>query len=259
MGLALTSNVISHKTPVMSMPLYLKLAALIVTLAGLFTALDLARLTNKQYKPSPTPTPHHFSNMLGLLPALLHRLTPKINLALGQLLASQTLDQAWLEKVGPKAAETTNKPLAASADSLQHGAIKTYLSLFLLTLSVTALLLLVYTTRRLPRLSPRVNSKTTRSVSNNTPPATISMLPPPNISSQPHRISSKAHPLSRFIRVHPRPLIPAPSKNKGHTTNTHHIARHQPRHSPTPPALRVGLRGKSCTVSKHNQHASQIN
>lgn len=75
------------------MPFLLKAAALTVTIIGLLTALELASLTNKQYKPTPNLSPHHFSNILGYFPIIIHRLTPKLNLVLGQTIASQTVDQ----------------------------------------------------------------------------------------------------------------------------------------------------------------------
>lgn len=75
------------------MPPLLKLAALIVTIGGLLLALELASLTSKQFKPTPSLTPHHFSNMLGFFPLIVHRLFPKLNLVLGQTIASQMVDQ----------------------------------------------------------------------------------------------------------------------------------------------------------------------
>nr|YP_003457002.1 NADH dehydrogenase subunit 5 [Rhynchactis macrothrix]BAI77310.1 NADH dehydrogenase subunit 5 [Rhynchactis macrothrix] len=138
-GLLLTSNLPLLKTPVMSMPPLLKMAALLVTALGLLTALELASLTNKQFSPTPKLPLHHFSNMLGFFPTITHRLAPKLALALGQTIATQLLDQAWLEKSGPKAVASTNTRLATAASNAQHGAIKTYLMLFLLTLTLAIL------------------------------------------------------------------------------------------------------------------------
>nr|YP_001491419.1 NADH dehydrogenase subunit 5 [Diodon holocanthus]BAF51943.1 NADH dehydrogenase subunit 5 [Diodon holocanthus] len=140
-GLILTSNITPLKTPVMSMPLLLKLAALTVTILGLLVALELAMLTNKQFKPNPQLTPHHFSNMLGFFPPIIHRLTPKLNLALGQTIANQTIDLTWLEKTGPKAITRINTPLITTTSDAQRGIIKVYLSLFLLTLTFAILML----------------------------------------------------------------------------------------------------------------------
>nr|YP_009681675.1 NADH dehydrogenase subunit 5 [Sicyopterus lengguru]QDP13225.1 NADH dehydrogenase subunit 5 [Sicyopterus lengguru] len=140
-GLLITSNIILPKTPVMTMPPSLKLAALIVTIIGLLTALELASLTAKQFTPHPTLPLHHFSNMLGFFPAVIHRLPPKMNLLLGQYVASQMVDQTWLEKSGPKAIYTTNLPLISTTSNLQQGMIKTFLALFFLTFALALLLL----------------------------------------------------------------------------------------------------------------------
>nr|YP_010957417.1 NADH dehydrogenase subunit 5 [Remora brachyptera]WMY90718.1 NADH dehydrogenase subunit 5 [Remora brachyptera] len=136
-GLLITSNFLPSKTPIMSMPMPLKMAALTVTIIGLLTALELASLTGKQFKSHPYITPHHFSNMLGFFPAIIHRLSPKMNLALGQMIASQMVDQTWLEKTGPKAITSLNLPLVSATSNIQRGMVKTYLSLFLLTLLLT--------------------------------------------------------------------------------------------------------------------------
>lgn len=140
-GLLITSNIIPYKTPVITMPPLLKLAALIVTILGLIIALELASLTSKQFKPTSRLTPHHFSNMLGFFPAVTHRLAPKLSLVLGQAIASQSIDQTWLEKVGPKAAASLNIPVVTLVSNTQRGIIKTYLTLFLLTLTLAVLLL----------------------------------------------------------------------------------------------------------------------
>nr|YP_010172997.1 NADH dehydrogenase subunit 5 [Caranx crysos]QSH90823.1 NADH dehydrogenase subunit 5 [Caranx crysos]WNH17951.1 NADH dehydrogenase subunit 5 [Caranx crysos] len=141
-GLLITSNILPLKTPVMTMPPILKLAALAVTILGVLIALELASLTSKQFSPTPTLPAHHFSNMLGFFPAIIHRFTPKLNLVLGQLIASQLVDQTWLEKTGPKAITSFNLPLVSTASNIQQGMVKTYLSIFFLTLVLMLLLIL---------------------------------------------------------------------------------------------------------------------
>nr|YP_002922044.1 NADH dehydrogenase subunit 5 [Lutjanus sebae]ACN97670.1 NADH dehydrogenase subunit 5 [Lutjanus sebae] len=142
-GLLITSNILPLKTPVMSMPPLLKLAALTVTILGLLLALELASLTSKQFKPTPLLSPHHFSNMLGFFPTIVHRFTPKLNLTLGQAIASQMVDQTWLEKSGPKAIASLNTPLITSTSNAQRGMIKTYLTLFLLTFALATLVFIL--------------------------------------------------------------------------------------------------------------------
>lgn len=139
-GFLITSTIIPLKTPIITIPPLLKLAALIVSVLGLLIALELASLTAKQYHPTPRLTPHHFSNILGFFPSIIHRLTPKFGLTLGQAVASQILDQTWIEKIGPKAIVYYTTPLITTTSNTQRGLVKTYLALFLLTLALAMLL-----------------------------------------------------------------------------------------------------------------------
>nr|QXI83522.1 NADH dehydrogenase subunit 5 [Salanx chinensis] len=141
-GLIITSNFLPSKTPVMTMPPLLKLSALIVTILGLLTALELASLTSKQFKVTPALSLHNFSNMLGFFPATIHRSMPFLNLSLGQAIASQMVDQTWFEKVGPKAMSALHLPAASTTTDLQQGMIKTYLSLFFLTIALAVVMAL---------------------------------------------------------------------------------------------------------------------
>nr|UEC47036.1 NADH dehydrogenase subunit 5 [Salvelinus alpinus]UEC47062.1 NADH dehydrogenase subunit 5 [Salvelinus alpinus] len=141
-GLLITSNFLPSKTPVMTMPLSLKLAALLVTILGLLIALELASLTGKQFKTTPNLVTHNFSNMLGFFPAVVHRLAPKLNLTLGQTIASQMVDQTWFEKIGPKGVISTNLPMVTTTSNIQQGMIKTYLTLFFLSTALAVLLTL---------------------------------------------------------------------------------------------------------------------
>nr|YP_009520127.1 NADH dehydrogenase subunit 5 [Sardinella lemuru]YP_010169229.1 NADH dehydrogenase subunit 5 [Sardinella zunasi]ATE46671.1 NADH dehydrogenase subunit 5 [Sardinella lemuru]AXU40884.1 NADH dehydrogenase subunit 5 [Sardinella lemuru]QRZ03102.1 NADH dehydrogenase subunit 5 [Sardinella zunasi] len=139
-GLILTSNVLPTKTPIMTMPPLLKLAALAVTIVGLLVAMELATLTSKQFKPTPIIKLHNFSNMLGYFPAVVHRLAPKLNLVLGQTMANQMVDQAWFEAAGPKGLASTQQKMSATTSDAQRGLIKTYLMIFLMTSGLATLL-----------------------------------------------------------------------------------------------------------------------
>nr|YP_008757830.1 NADH dehydrogenase subunit 5 [Rhodeus shitaiensis]AGQ46247.1 NADH dehydrogenase subunit 5 [Rhodeus shitaiensis] len=132
-GLIITSNLMPIKTPVLTMPLMLKITALMVTIIGFLTAMELTTLTNKQIKVTPTMTIHHFSNMLGYFPTIIHRLPPKINLMLGQSIATK-LDQTWFEASGPKGLALAQMAMAQATSDIQQGMIKTYLTIFLLTM-----------------------------------------------------------------------------------------------------------------------------
>nr|YP_009178018.1 NADH dehydrogenase subunit 5 [Paracheirodon innesi]AJW75309.1 NADH dehydrogenase subunit 5 [Paracheirodon innesi]ALN96908.1 NADH dehydrogenase subunit 5 [Paracheirodon innesi]BAK42235.1 NADH dehydrogenase subunit 5 [Paracheirodon innesi] len=142
-GLVITSNFLPLKTQTMTMPMIYKLLALTVTIIGLLTAIELAKLASKQLKITPTLTLHNFSNMLGFFPSTIHRLSPKLNLTLGQLIATQLLDQIWLEKSGPKGIASTQTKMAHYASDPQQGMIKTYLTIFFLTTILAILLVLL--------------------------------------------------------------------------------------------------------------------
>nr|YP_009349174.1 NADH dehydrogenase subunit 5 [Labeo coubie]BAW88883.1 NADH dehydrogenase subunit 5 [Labeo coubie] len=137
-GFIITHNFLPMKTPIMTMPTTLKMAALLVTITGLLVAMDLANMTSKQVKITPMIPMHHFSNMLGFFPAITHRLLPKLKLTIGQSAATQ-LDKTWLETVGPKGLALTQTILAKITNDITQGMIKTYLTIFLLTLILASI------------------------------------------------------------------------------------------------------------------------
>nr|YP_009924619.1 NADH dehydrogenase subunit 5 [Squalidus chankaensis]QNH68401.1 NADH dehydrogenase subunit 5 [Squalidus chankaensis] len=141
-GLIITSNFLPSKTPVMTMPITLKMAALMVTITGLLVAMELTAMTNKQIKITPTISLHNFSNMLGYFPAMIHRLPPKLNLTLGQSIATK-LDQTWFEISGPKGLALTQMMMSKITSDIQRGMIKTYLTIFLLTMTLAILLSII--------------------------------------------------------------------------------------------------------------------
>nr|YP_003345317.1 NADH dehydrogenase subunit 5 [Nettastoma parviceps]BAI53454.1 NADH dehydrogenase subunit 5 [Nettastoma parviceps] len=143
-GLIITSNFLPTKTPIMTMPASLKLSALLVTILGLMTAMELANLTNKQLKTNPNMTAHNFSNMLAYFPAIIHRAVPKLNLTLGQTAATQMVDQTWFEKIGPKGITNAQIPMIKMINNPQQGLIKAYLAMFFLTASLSFLTMTLY-------------------------------------------------------------------------------------------------------------------
>jgi len=64
-GLIITCNFLPIKTPIMTIPITLKVTALLVAIAGLLVAIELAAKTNNPYKTAYKNYPHHFSNILG--------------------------------------------------------------------------------------------------------------------------------------------------------------------------------------------------
>nr|YP_006666379.1 NADH dehydrogenase subunit 5 [Repomucenus curvicornis]BAM36932.1 NADH dehydrogenase subunit 5 [Repomucenus curvicornis] len=142
-GLLITSNMLPNKTPIMVMTPVMKLSALIVTILGLLIALQLATTANQQLSPTPKIAPYRFSNMLGFFPPLIHRLTPKINLAFAHKIAAQTLDLSWTETIGPKGLSLQTSKLASHVSSIQKGLIKSYMIFFTLTVLCVTIFILV--------------------------------------------------------------------------------------------------------------------
>nr|YP_010262556.1 NADH dehydrogenase subunit 5 [Bregmaceros mcclellandi]UIX24724.1 NADH dehydrogenase subunit 5 [Bregmaceros mcclellandi] len=141
-GFILIMNIHLFKTPILTMTPLAKLAALLVSVLGLITALELTTLTSKQVKTSPNLFLHHFPTSLGFFPSLIHRLIPSLSLPLGQTIASLTIDQTWLEKSLPKASQTISIPVSSAISNIQQGLIKTYLNLFIITLFLSCSIIL---------------------------------------------------------------------------------------------------------------------
>nr|YP_003345070.1 NADH dehydrogenase subunit 5 [Coloconger cadenati]BAI53441.1 NADH dehydrogenase subunit 5 [Coloconger cadenati] len=142
-GLIITSNFLPTKTPILTMPLALKLSALLVTIMGLTIAMDLANLTSKQLKTNPNIPMHNFSNMLAYFPTIIHRAVPKLGLTLGQTAATQLVDQTWFEKIGPKGITAAQIPMIKIVNDPQQGLIKAYLAMFFMTNALAILIMMM--------------------------------------------------------------------------------------------------------------------
>nr|YP_009040763.1 NADH dehydrogenase subunit 5 [Carcharhinus melanopterus]AIA81421.1 NADH dehydrogenase subunit 5 [Carcharhinus melanopterus] len=142
-GLIITLNLTPTKTQIMTMSPLLKLSALLVTAMGLLLALELTNLTNSHFKINPMLYPHHFSNMLGYFPSIIHRLLPKISLNWAQYISTHLIDLAWSEKIGPKSNLIQQTSLIKLSTKPQQGFIKTYLTLLFLTLTLITLIIAI--------------------------------------------------------------------------------------------------------------------
>nr|BAK42339.1 NADH dehydrogenase subunit 5 [Cetopsidium sp. NM-2010] len=136
-GLIITCNFLPTKTPIMTMPFTLKLAALLVTVLGLIIALALASTTSKQIKIMPKLDLHNFSNMLGFFPHIIHRLMPKLTLILGK--RATKFDRQWLE-IPPKGIQPIYARTTPYLNS-NNSTIKIYLSFYLISTALTITLL----------------------------------------------------------------------------------------------------------------------
>nr|UEQ12411.1 NADH dehydrogenase subunit 5 [Crocidura tanakae] len=134
-GFLISLNLPPMTTPQMTMPTYLKLTALLITLTGFILALELNTLTQNLKLPS-TQNYHNFSNMLGYFPITIHRLIPFTSLLMSQTLASMVLDLIWIEMSLPKLISNIQKTYS-TAVSNQKGLIKSYFLSFMITLTIS--------------------------------------------------------------------------------------------------------------------------
>lgn len=133
-GFLISNNIPPITVPQITMPYYLKLAALAVTIAGFTIALELTNATQNLELKYPK-TIFKFSNILGFFPTIVHRLQPFINLSSSQKSASIILDQTWMETVLPKSLSHIQQ-ISSTLVSTQKGLIKLYFLSFLITLAL---------------------------------------------------------------------------------------------------------------------------
>lgn len=131
-GFLISSNIPPITAPQITIPHYLKLTALIVTITGFIIAFELNNATQNLELKYPK-TIFKFSNILGFFPIIIHRLQPLISLSSSQKSASMTLDQTWLEAVLPKSLSNIQQ-ISSTLVSTQKGLIKLYFLSFLITL-----------------------------------------------------------------------------------------------------------------------------
>nr|UGS80123.1 NADH dehydrogenase subunit 5 [Batagur kachuga] len=137
-GLIISLNIMPLKTLPTTMPLYIKIAALMMTTLGLLLSMELTTMTNKM--PSKPSNIHNFSNSLAYFNTLFHRLLPTLNLKFSQNTATHLMDLAWYENIGPKGlAKSQITPITTITS--QKGLIKIYMTSFIL--SITLLIILI--------------------------------------------------------------------------------------------------------------------
>nr|QZL13658.1 NADH dehydrogenase subunit 5 [Takydromus septentrionalis] len=131
-GLLLITTILPMKPTPTTMPISMKLAAIIVTIMGVLFALQVAKKTTwlSHYKRSKH---HEFSNQLGFFNPTLHRIIPLYSLFSGQNMALHINDLLWLEKSGPKGLTSLTLPGIKANTIAQKGLMKLYLSIFVIT------------------------------------------------------------------------------------------------------------------------------
>nr|YP_009092853.1 NADH dehydrogenase subunit 5 [Myotis brandtii]AIR12690.1 NADH dehydrogenase subunit 5 [Myotis brandtii]ALC78938.1 NADH dehydrogenase subunit 5 [Myotis brandtii]WAQ70377.1 NADH dehydrogenase subunit 5 [Myotis brandtii]WAQ70390.1 NADH dehydrogenase subunit 5 [Myotis brandtii]WAQ70403.1 NADH dehydrogenase subunit 5 [Myotis brandtii] len=131
-GFLISNNITPSTVPQMTMPLYIKLTALFVTLAGFAMALELSYMTQSLKYKHPS-TMFKFSTMLGYFPLTMHRLSPLTSLTMSQKSATMLLDLIWLENTLPKLISKIQQNTSVMVSN-QKGLIKLYFLSFLITM-----------------------------------------------------------------------------------------------------------------------------
>nr|YP_009048445.1 NADH dehydrogenase subunit 5 [Turdus hortulorum]AHI51887.1 NADH dehydrogenase subunit 5 [Turdus hortulorum] len=140
-GLILTSYIPPTKTPPMTMPLYIKITAIIITALGIVLALEISKMTQTLILTKQGPF-SNFSTSLGYFNPLVHRFNTTTLLTGGQNIASHLIDLSWYKLLGPEGLATLQTTAAKSATTLHSGSIKAYLGSF--ALSTLILLMSMY-------------------------------------------------------------------------------------------------------------------
>nr|YP_778679.2 NADH dehydrogenase subunit 5 [Rusa unicolor swinhoei]ABI64278.2 NADH dehydrogenase subunit 5 [Rusa unicolor swinhoei] len=132
-GFIISNNIPPTTIPQLTMPYYLKMMALTVTILGFILALEISNMT-QNLKFNYSTNIFKFSNMLGYFPTIMHRLAPYMNLTMSQKLASSLLDLIWLENILPKTTSLIQTKMSIMVTN-QKGLIKLYFLSFLVTIT----------------------------------------------------------------------------------------------------------------------------
>nr|AJA05263.1 NADH dehydrogenase subunit 5 [Eopsaltria australis] len=134
-GFFITSYIPPTYTPPMTMPLYIKIAAMAVTALGIVLALELSKMTQTLILPKQNPM-LNFSTSLGYFNPLTHRFTTMNLLTGGQKIASHLIDLSWYKMLGPEGLATLQTTAAKTITTLHSGSMKAYLGTFALSIII---------------------------------------------------------------------------------------------------------------------------
>nr|QOD97093.1 NADH dehydrogenase subunit 5 [Vidua chalybeata] len=140
-GLLITSFILPTKTPPMTMPLYIKITAILVTALGIALALEMSKMAQAYILTKQTPF-SNFSTSLGYFNPLTHRLGMTKSLNGGQNIASHLIDLSWFKALGPEGLANLQVMASKTATSYHSGQTKAYLGSF--ALSVIIMLISTY-------------------------------------------------------------------------------------------------------------------
>nr|YP_004123321.1 NADH dehydrogenase subunit 5 [Rattus villosissimus]ADD46540.1 NADH dehydrogenase subunit 5 [Rattus villosissimus] len=138
-GFLISLNIPPTNIQVLTMPWYLKMTALLITILGFAIALELNNLTSNLSSTNKATRPSLFSTSLGYFPSIMHRTIPQKTLNSSYKMSLNLLDLIWLEKTIPKSTSITHTHLSKMMAN-QKGLIKLYFLSFLITISLIFIL-----------------------------------------------------------------------------------------------------------------------
>nr|QNS38400.1 NADH dehydrogenase subunit 5 [Oxylabes madagascariensis] len=131
-GFLITSFIPPTKTPPMTMPLSIKMTALVITALGIAIALELSKVTQTLILTKQTPL-YNFSLNLGYFNPLTHRPSTTNLMTWGQNIALHLVDLSWYKLLGPEGLAKLQLTTTKAATTLHSGLIKAYLGSFALS------------------------------------------------------------------------------------------------------------------------------
>nr|YP_010024585.1 NADH dehydrogenase subunit 5 [Certhia himalayana]QOP64193.1 NADH dehydrogenase subunit 5 [Certhia himalayana] len=131
-GFVITSYILPTNTPPTTMPLYIKITALVVTILGIALALEISKMAQTLILTKQTRF-SNFSTSLGYFNPLIHRLSTTTLLGGGQKIASHLVDLSWFKMLGPEGLANLQVSAAKTATTYHSGLIKAYLGSFALS------------------------------------------------------------------------------------------------------------------------------
>nr|UNP23029.1 NADH dehydrogenase subunit 5 [Dicrurus macrocercus] len=134
-GFLITSFILPTKTPPTTMPLSIKMTAIVVTILGIMLALELSKMAQAFIMPKQN-TFSNFSTALGYFNPLTHRFGTMSLLSGGQNIASHLIDLSWFKMMGPEGLAKLQMMASKTATTLHTGLIKAYLSSFALSIII---------------------------------------------------------------------------------------------------------------------------
>nr|YP_010429214.1 NADH dehydrogenase subunit 5 [Praomys jacksoni]USQ66694.1 NADH dehydrogenase subunit 5 [Praomys jacksoni] len=140
-GYLISNNIPPTNIQVLTMPWYLKIMALAISILGFMIALELNNLTLK-FSLNKIKPYSMFSTSLGFFPSILHRMIPLKSLDPSFKVSLGLLDMIWLEKSIPKSTSLIHT-LTSKMLTSQKGMIKLYFLSFMISMALVATIYII--------------------------------------------------------------------------------------------------------------------